>query len=304
MNFIQYNDIKQEEQKGLGREAFEIAQQVWNGIVNYVGGLYLHHLDDKFETEHSFDVSRRLFLAINHYRINGCDIEVSGRNFSALSFVPVLLEEGIKYDIPIVAGRRNSDFEKVHDSRGGLLSRPNLYEGDKFEDTMTLLFGLEGYSCGDNEELILLKIFDRLKQTSIIRKEDIQDHSILFWIVNEKKMVLLERVVAWDPDVLKKTDCMHHYALFNVPEFDRFEVMINIALQFISQELGLLLLKHRNTNDTVLSHLYEQRGKNETWTILKRTFAKADLWKLLSFNEEESVFPFILAAEGDSIQQI
>lgn len=315
------NDFKHEEQKGLRQEAFERAHQVWSGIVNYAGGFYLHHLDDKVQTEQEIraiiqcvpealsccekkhENQGAFFLpihsAINHYSINGCDIEVSGRNFSALSFVPVLLEEGIKYDIPIIAGSRNSDFEKIHDSRGGLLSKPDLYEGEEFEDTMTLLFGLEGYSCEDSEECIILRIFDRLRQVSIIRKEDIRNHSILYWIVNGKKMMLLERIVDWDPDVLKETDCMHHYALLNIPEFDRFEIMLKIALQFFCQELGLLLLKHRNTHDTVISQLYERRGKNATWDILKRAFAKADLRKLLGFNEEMGMFPFLLAAEGD-----
>lgn len=55
-----------------------------------------------------------------------------------------------------------------------------------------------------------------------------------------------------------------------------------------------------NNNATVISTAYKNVGKDMAWDDIEEELSKIDPLKLLAFDEEANMFPFMVAAQGES----
>ena len=342
-------------------EARERAAKVWKGIVRYVGGAYLHNLDEDTQSEEeiraivqcvpealSYCCEESEYVGVFMLPIHSAmhRVEVFGdryrldeeysifENWSALSFVPMLLQEGMKQDIPENAfGQTNHLFRASPDeedmegrcNRGGLFSFAVSIAGDcdVFEWKPVLVelvrLGQKDDQCrffyleNDHAEQIV-SIFENLKQLGIMKKEDIHDHKLIKEAAEKEQFDLLNWLVEWDPKSSLKGfhDTIYHYSrdsrsyypmmhYYASKKYHVFIEILEVTLRHYPEQLGLLFLEDsENNNATVISTAYKNVGKDMAWDDIEEELSKIDPLKLISFDEEANMFPFMVAAQGES----
>lgn len=362
-----YEDLEGKKRQILldfeNKDARSGAKKTWKKIVSYTGSMYLHMLDDKVQTKEEIralvqcvpealswysDLASQMdcyFLPIHSaiLCVEG-DLEDIGFHINALSFVPLLLEEGIKHDIPLgfrttrkkVGGlymtlyvERITDIET--DTRGGLLSKFEIEDGRS-----TFLQSLARFDCNfgwqdkdsqiTSDEMMqasVVKTFETLKQMNLISKEDILNHDLIPTAAKHRRFGILEWLAALCPDGLKtyfgdmetfsSRPFMHgcasktidhyygHEEYYNEKEFP-LDRILDVTFRHFPDELGLLFLQdgYDDHEETTLSIAYECRGEKEVWNSIVSAMEKVDPFKLVSFNEDIGMFPFMHAARDET----
>lgn len=339
------------------------AKKAWKKIVSYTGSMYLHMLDDKVQTNEEIralvqcvpealswysELASQMdcyFLPIHSaiLRVEG-DLEDIGFHRNALSFVPLLLEEGVKHDIPLgfkttrkkVGGLyMNLSVERITDietdTRGGLFSKFEIEDGrSTFLQSLARFYCYLGWKDKDSEitsdkmmQASVVEIFETLKQMNLISKEDILNHDLIPTAAKHRRFEILEWLAAMSPDSLKtyfhdlKTfssgPFMHgcasktidyyyeHEEYYNEKEFP-LDRILEITFRHFPDELGLLFLQddYDDYEETTLSIAYNCRGEKEVWNSIVSAMEKVDPLKLVSFNEDTGMFPFMLAAKDET----
>lgn len=333
---------------------------LWNSIVKYVGGTFLHNL---FIGEHKKDEIRALVQCVPealacynienkwnlgtymlpiHSAIRRCRgaagklLQTVVNNNDAIYFLPILVEEGMKHDLPLIAdhsdGKNDEDTNwwlsqkgyQDRNARGGLLSHSAFTMGDP-PNEFNALQELANYDC--NTEICsstydyILRIFRSFREMNILKMEDIVDYDLVQIAVRRKTLYLATWLINWNPDALRgdiqrsiySIPLMHDCAMKAYNEeiwqngervyhiyADHFAGMLDVAFHHFPQELGLLLLQHSLTKATTISVAYESRGKEAAWEIIEGALNKVDPTKLLTFDKETGMFPFMFAAKGDA----
>ena len=353
-------ESKQEEILQMIKEKSDVGY-LWHTIVTYVGGRFLHNL---FIGEHEEDEIRALVQCVpealschsveNEWNLGTYMLPIHSairrsrgvcskllptvvNNLDAIYFVPILVEEGMKHDVPLIADHSDGDNDEHtnwwlshkgyqdRNARGGLLSHSAYTVVGDPPSEFNALQELTNYGC--NTEIrsstydYILRMFRSFRQMNILKREDVVDYDLVQIAVRRKTLYLATWLIDWNPDALR-TDMnrsgyliplMHDCAMKAYNEeiwqngervnhiyADHFAGMLDIAFHHFPQELGLLLLQHSHTKATTISVAYESRGKEVAWKIIEGALNKVDPTKLLTFDKETGMFPFMFAANGDT----
>lgn len=358
------NKIESKQQKVLQMmKEHHCLDFLWNRIVKYVGGTFLHNL---FIGEHEKDEIRALVQCVpealscynveNKWNLGTYMLPIHSairrsrgvcckllptvvNNLDAIYFVPILVEEGMKHDIPLIADHSDGINDEQtnwwlsckgyqdRNARGGLLSHSAYTVVGDAPCSFNALQELANYDC--NTEIrsstydYILRMFGSFRQMNILKKEDIVDYDLVQIAVRRKTLYLATWLIDWNPDALRRDmnraggyliplmhDCaMKAYIDENILHngervrhiyADHFAGMLDIAFHHFPQELGLLLLQHSHTKATTISVAYESRGKEAAWKIIEGALNKVDPTKLLTFDKETGMFPFMFAAKGNA----
>ncbi|GFH55734.1 predicted protein [Chaetoceros tenuissimus] len=316
------------------------AHGLWNDIVEYTG--------DQNE------LLQNAFYLPLHSAI---------RSEVAMSFVPVLVEEGMNYDIPLVANANNvvlckdwlekRGIQDRHDSRGGLLSFRNYIKYSSWpcdiqQNSLQMLAYWGRCYCSDEDNEKVVEIFDQLKDRNMIKKQDIFDHQLMEIAAERTTLHLLKWIVDWEPNSLlmickppsllamicmesmKDVPLMHfclQQPLSNpvrskfIPR-NYFVDILDLAFCYFPKQLGLLFLeskkKYLTTPFLILHRAIEEqeegrwkspeeaaipsktRVKVKFWSIIEEALSKVNPLKYLALDKETFMFPFMLAAKGET----
>lgn len=92
-----------------------------------------------------------------------------------------------------------------------------------------------------------------------------------------------------------------HEEYYNEKEFP-LDRILDVTFRHFPDELGLLFLQdgYNDYKETTLSIAYECRGEKEVWNSIVSAMEKVDPLKIVSFNEDIGMFPFMLAARDET----
>ena len=148
-------------------------------------------------------------------------------NSKSEQYVTLLAREGLKYNV-------GGD-----DKRGGLLSQDT--------DGLNTLHLLANRSYSDEMgDESCLRVLIELRELKLLRKQDINDHNLLFHACHPSSQLRFNYFLNWDPDELK----MHHmngnhliHDICHYRDIDSFKVFLKAAIERYPNELGLLFQK-------------------------------------------------------------
>ncbi len=216
------------------------------------------------------------------------------------SFVPMLVEEGLKHDVG-GAGMRGGLFYKRHNEQC-LIGELSFKTTDGFGS---------------------LDIIIRLREMGLLKKEDIKNHDLLRCSSRDYKQYVFDPsyreydpcifryFVDWDPSALQglckfpglSEGCsiLHVLAISQSCLPCDFQLALRATLRYYPQELGLLLLKN---NDVTPFQLAKARhGKEEAWKMIEECLEEPFCSKIaIEKNTEKNLYPFITAAIGDTCE--
>lgn len=304
-------------------EARNRAHGIWNDIVKYTGIYLFQHLNEKVQTEEEIRalvqcVPEALCYSIQKDTRDPYDpeslrvfIQSDGNDFSlsfpfilpvhsaicseeALSFVPVLVEEGMKHDVPLVANTNNvilcedwlekKGIQDRYDSRGGLLSFRDYIDdlswpSNKEPNALQLLAKCRRHYCSDKDNEKVVKIFDQLRDRNIIKKQDISKYQLMSLAADRKTLHLLKWIVDWEPNSLlmqcknkfslssrtrEEAPLIHYYAIPSKHFSNSIGDVLDLAFCYFPQQLGLLFLEDEKTGNTTFSIAYKAIEKEES----------------------------------------
>jgi hypothetical protein len=209
---------------------------------------------------------------------------------SAVSFIPVLAEEGIKNNV------------------GGKESRGALLRDD--EDGCNVLNHLSRISendCDIDHESFDLRYLDcikRLRQMGLFRKKDIENHDLLWDSCDYIRSQRFNYFADWNPELLIESrdeggDSVLHWCS-SLGDIYTFETVLRTMLRHYPQELGLLL-DQNDQGITPFQNAYREFGEEAAWKTIKKCLDESELWKSTFHKDAEpNVLPIIFAAEGDA----
>ncbi|GFH56756.1 predicted protein [Chaetoceros tenuissimus] len=254
-----------------------------------------------YDESNEFCANENLYmLPIHSAIVMSVDEGLVSNHSSSMSLFFLLLEEGLKQDIPIAPPAKEDDtdfLERYEDARGGLFSR--FDDCEEWSTTLDRLIGCYNYD-GSEVESSALDTLKRLKQMELITKDDILDFCLITRAAETRNFSILSWIVSWCPEALKgkawwqENQLFMHacaaarvdFGLFDAYAFNDtdfpFEKVLKISFQHFPHELGLLFLK--DDNETTMDILFGKRGAKESFAILEPTFEKLD----------QDLYPFVV----------
>ena len=198
-----------------------------------------------------------------------------GRN--AISFVPLLAEEGMKRNI---GGERQ---------RGGLLVEDNN-ECNVVENLAVRAAYFDS---------MYLDVFKRLRKSGLFRKEDIRRYKLLHLACAPRAKERFEYLVDWNPKNLKEhlyegEPLLHH----NSDDIDNFAMALKAGMKYYPEDLGLLFIKNIVAGKTACELVLDKHGKEEVWGVIEKCFEETHDPKIVERNPMKNLYPFMLAAAG------
>jgi hypothetical protein len=262
----------------------------WKGITNSAGS-FLRDLDDKKHTQEQVKTlvqcipeslshgevdsmyiecaDLRIFLPI-HAAI--WDLYHNHYNTKAISFIPLLAEEGAKLN---VGGA---------DRRGGL-----LYPNDDEENVLQLLvscYSSEGYRCRPGLDSLCLNVMKSLREMELLQKDDIDEYKLLNYSLRDKSSKQrFEYLVDWYPEGLMVKYAFDPY----INSAAEFKLVLKAGIKHFPQHISRLAFRYG-------SRPHEEKYK--TWKIIQECIDEADPNTILERNQETNLHPFVTAAEG------
>ena len=177
----------------------------------------------------------------------------------SVGYVPLLAEEGIKYNI----GGDNA--------RGGLLVEDPT--DTKNRNVLQLLVNMRYARNPILYDTAYLNIMKDLRDMNLLVKNDIQDHDLFFHACSFTSKLRFEYLADWSPDGLK-TYIHRGLPILNSiikrrPIAARaFPTFLKALLKHHPQEAGLLFQKDRK-GKTACDYAFDKYGKEETQNILR-----------------------------------
>ena len=271
--------------------------EFWEGITNDAG-LFLHeYLDDKkhaqeevktliqcvpgsLSYEYSWvmedddDETIVLLLPIQSAVWDFADGNVYNAN--AISFIPLLAEEGFKLNV-------GGDG-----MRGGLLcDDDHIY--NVLQSLARARLEVPCTDDGHDFDSDCLNVMKMLCEIDLLKKEDIKEYRLLYCSMYTLAEQRFKYLVDWDPEVLQEI-CISELPIRVAPHV-RFEVAIKAGIKYFPQHIGNLALQyvsgHRGKED-----------KDEAWKMIQDCLDEADPNKILKRNQETNLYSFMTAAEG------
>ena len=304
------------------------SEELLNSLADCIGFLLYHHLDDK---EISEEVLRTLVQCVPQVLSEDdpedffCDYGeiplLSMCRRGQQSFVPMLVEEGVKHN---VCGEgmlgRGGLFYKRHDEQCliGELAFVSS-QGNCDADGDTTKNPHQDVSSGGS-----LDIIKRLRDMGLLKKDDIRQHNLLQCSSRDYEQhafhptyrqydpSIFSYFVDWDPSALREPTCstssgrvhegdtiLHLLASSQSCRPCDFQLGLRATLCHYRQELGLLLLESNGV--TPLQLAKERHGKEKAWKLIEECLEEPACDKIaLEKNEETNLYPFLTAAAGET----
>ena len=275
----------------------ERVETFWEGITNDAG-LFLHeNLDDKKHTQEEVkalvqcvpgSLSRMCPLNGDHeYFDDDYDSEPEflvlpiqsavwdyedGNAYNAnkaVSFIPLLAEEGFKLN---VGGEG---------MRGGLLC-----EIDYTNNVLQAVVQAGG--DGHDFDSVCLDVMKRLRKMDLLKKEDIKEYGLLECAMYSWAEQRFEYIVDWDPKTFKEIcidwdpkafkECCISQLPWCFQFGEHFKVAFNAGIKYFPQHMGNLALRY-------VSGHQGKEGKDEAWEMIQDCLDEADPNKIESRNQ-------------------
>ena len=250
---------------------------------------FLH--DDLDEEKHSEDDIRTLVQCVptalsgGEHEYGSIPIVNASCYRKQMPFIPVLAEEGIKYNV-------GGDG-----MRGGLIS--------KYKEECAVW----RLSCSGLEDACCLDVIKRLREMGLFSKEDVRKyHLLLGSSCFELSPKRFNYFADWDPSLLKEsvalgqeTSLLHMDPNFAGGDKFQFQLALGASLRRYPHELSLLLLKNPN-GDTPFQRATAgyDIGKKEAWKLIQKCLEESNVSQILEKNSETNMYPFMFAAVGDT----
>lgn len=215
-------------------------------------------------------------------------------DISAVSFTPLLAEEGIKHQV------------------GGEGTRGGLLRAD--EDECNALNHLSRISENDREidhatfDLHYLHVMRKLRELGLLKKKDIKEHDLLWESCESIRSHRFNYLSDWQPDLLRELqdedaggDSLLHWCS-SLCDIRIFQTALRATMRHFPREFGLLLLENCQ-GYTPLRKAYDQFGKEETWKVVHMCLDETDAGMntiLVQKDPAKNIYPFMLAAAGDT----
>lgn len=221
----------------------------------------LHRLK---ETKPSIDVIKELIqgfpdsLSFENKK-DRLPIQSAVRNSNAVKYLPILAKEGTKHEVGGIG------------MRGGL-----LVEHPASEYKLKSLQSLASLGIPSNpipSDTACLDALKELRKDNILLKEDIKDHSLLYWSCNPMSKRRFEYLAEWDPDCLMTGTFedlpLGHAIIEHKKNLTCFTIYFQTALQHHPQHLGFLFQKDGN-GKTAYKRAVEKHGRIETLKTIQQ----------------------------------
>ena len=271
--------------------------EFWEGITNDAG-LFLHeYLDDKkhaqeevktliqcvpgsLSYEYSWvmedddDETIVLLLPIQSAVWDFADGNVYNAN--AISFIPLLAEEGFKLNV-------GGDG-----MRGGLLcDDDHIY--NVLQSLARARLEVPCTDDGHDFDSDCLNVMKMLCEIDLLKKEDIKEHDLLSHSLRSFSDQRFEYLVDWDPEAFKEICICELPWFFDINR--HFEVAFNAGIEYFPQHIGNLAVRYVRGKE-------DKDEKDEAWELIENCLEEADPNKILKRNQESNLYPFVTAAEG------
>jgi len=176
---------------------------------------------------------------------------------TTLKYVPILAKEGIKHE---VGGRGMC---------GGLLVVDRMNSN---QNSLQFLARLGNSSDQIPYDTPSLEVMKELRKDSLLLKEDIREHDLLFWSCDPQSKRIFEYLAEWDPDCLMTGTIynlpLSHAIIQHCKNITFFTMYFQTALRHYPQHLGFLFQKD-NSGKTAYERTVKKHGTQETFkTIL------------------------------------
>jgi hypothetical protein len=249
---------------------------------------FLH--DDLDEEKHSEDDIRTLVQCVptalsgGEHEYGSIPIVNASCYRKQMPFIPVLAEEGIKYNV-------GGDG-----MRGGLIS--------KYKEECAVW----RLSCSGLEDACCLDVIKRLREMGLFSKEDVRKyHLLLGSSCFELSPKRFNYFADWDPSLLKESvatlfgekESLLNFVVKCAICGDGFQLALSTSLRHYPHELGLLLLKDPK-GGTPFRIARDKFGKKEAWKLIQKCLDESNDHQILEQNSETNMYPFMLAAAGDT----
>jgi hypothetical protein len=218
-------------------------KQVSDRTGEYMHNLHEHQPDEDTLQKIIDNVPSSLSYKIEWYYY--LPIYTAVHHDESVHYVPLLAKEGVKHKVG------------EDDARGGLL-------GDL---RINVLIKLVSYSGDDGDGTIYLNAMKELRESNLLRKKDIKEHSLLSWACQPETSMQFDFLADWCPEGLKTHKCnklplIHAIIDRGVIEF--LSIFLEAALKHHPNDLGLLFQKDRK-GQTACARAFENEnyGKDE-----------------------------------------
>ena len=178
---------------------------------------------------------------------------------AGLRYVPLLAEQGVKYNV-------GGD-----DKRGGLLVEDPT-DSDNL-NVLQLLVNLTDTNNPTPADTAHLNIMKDLRDMNLLVKNDIKDHHLLFWACGTANKLRFEYLVEWSQDgyethTYEGLPIFHSIIKYRLITTGAFPTFLKASLKLHPQEAGLLFQKDQH-GKTACEYAFDRYGKEETFKVLR-----------------------------------
>jgi hypothetical protein len=225
--------------------------------------------------------------------------EIGMKNLAAISFIPLLAEEGFKHNV-------GGDG-----MRGGLLCRDIDGGGHNVLEHLVRPFRRwQEWEEDEDYDEFCLDVLKKLREMDLFKKEDIKTYRLLSatWEGSRSfRELTFEYLLEWDPDALKECQCMnrtllHKTASENVifQNIMIFKRTLVAGLKHYPHEIGFLFHKD-DLGESAYTEACKIFGEEGTWDTALGCLEETDPKKVLERNPCTNMYPFMMATSDDSV---
>ena len=241
--------------------AKNIVKKFKNDIANRTGQL-LHNLHEHKPEKETLEKLINQFLSSLECKndVGRLPIQSAARNTLSVGYVPLLAEQGIKYN---VGG---------YDKRGGLLLEDhNTYDN---MNVLQLLVYLRNTNNPIPFDTAYLNIMKDLRDMNLLVKTDIKDHNLLFHACGSKKKLRFEYLADWSPGGLKTYTYdglpIFHSTIKQYPfTLGAFPTFLEASLELHPHEDAGLLFQKDQRGKSAYEYAVDEYGKEDTFEVLR-----------------------------------
>jgi hypothetical protein len=216
----------------------------------------------------------------------------------AIPFIPLLAEEGLKYNI-------GGDG-----MRGGLLCAHEDSDCVLQEITSIRLPAGHSKDYRRNRHIdnLCLGVIKELREKNLFFKEDIENHDLIVKSCDPLSTKRFQYLAKWNPEALTlpckekgisllrqltTEDSRWHDNLT-----DKFHLALKAVLQHHSLETSLLFSKDEGiiNSCTTVMEAYKCFGSSETWALIKNCLEGDQTKRLMNINPQTNMYPFMTLA--------
>jgi hypothetical protein len=227
-----------------------------------LSGEYLHKIEENNPCEQKLENMIDIVPSSLTYKneLGQLPIQSAVWYTSSAKYIPFLAAQGVKHGVG---------------QRGGLLvSDPCSEEKDNVLQLLACLVNDdEDHETNDSA---CLNILQRLEQSNLFLKQDIQDYDLLYWSCHPTFKLRFEYFARMNPGRLKQHRYqgkpIFHANIIDDAEFgnvDCFHLFFNNALKYYPNEIGLLF-QNDDDGHTAFHYAIENYGKEATFNAIEK----------------------------------